>query len=144
MTMAHVGASNTSFVVAYGVLLMSAAQFVPKQVAIFLPAAGRSSDGLEQNGQRYTRNVLLGPPVVVPFYMFFWEGSPTKRDCRKNGYPYSNPSTGGPRLSKQRWASKLRETTGLTDGLRPLQISLQPGPRLGAELALGPLTLVCG
>ena len=43
----------------------------------------------------------LGPPVV-PFCPFFGgEGSPTKiddreRKKRKNGYPYSNLSTGGP------------------------------------------------
>ena len=40
---------------------------------------------------------LLGPPVV-PFYPFWGEGSPTKIDCRKKGYPYSKLSTGGPRL----------------------------------------------
>ena len=44
------------------------------------------------NGQHGT---LLGPPVV-PFYPFFGEGSPTTIVYRKNGYPYSNLSTGGP------------------------------------------------
>ena len=39
----------------------------------------------------------LGPPVV-PFYPFLGEGSPTKIDYRKKGYPYSNLSTGGPRF----------------------------------------------
>ena len=37
----------------------------------------------------------LGPPVA-PFYPFFGEGSPTKIDYRKNKYPYSILSTGGP------------------------------------------------
>ena len=32
---------------------------------------------------------ILGPPVV-PFYPFFGEGSPTKGDYSKKGYPYSN------------------------------------------------------
>ena len=30
---------------------------------------------------------------------FFWEGSPTKVEDRKKGYPYSNLSTGGPRYT---------------------------------------------
>ena len=39
----------------------------------------------------------LGPPVV-PFLNPFWgEGSPTKIDYRKKGYPFSSLSTGGPR-----------------------------------------------
>ena len=37
---------------------------------------------------------LLGPPVV-PFYR---EGSPANRVQKEKGYPYSNLSTGGPRL----------------------------------------------
>ena len=39
----------------------------------------------------------LGRPVV-PFYPFvlLGEGSPTKIDYSKKGYPYSNLSTGGP------------------------------------------------
>ena len=36
-------------------------------------------------------------PPVVPFYPFLEEGSPTKTDYRKDGYPYSILSTGGPR-----------------------------------------------
>ena len=40
---------------------------------------------------------LLGPPVV-PFYPFLGEGSPTKIDYRKKGYPYVNLSTKGPSL----------------------------------------------
>ena len=39
--------------------------------------------------------LLLGPPEV-PFYPFLGEGFPTQIHCRKNGYPYSNLSTGGP------------------------------------------------
>ena len=40
----------------------------------------------------------LGPPARCPFSPKFCgrEGSPTKIDCRKKGYPYSNLSTGGP------------------------------------------------
>ena len=34
----------------------------------------------------------------MPFHPFFGEGSPTRIDCRKKGYPYCNLSTGGPRL----------------------------------------------
>ena len=37
----------------------------------------------------------LGPPVV-PFYLFFGDGSPTNL-VQKKGYPYPNLSTGGPR-----------------------------------------------
>ena len=40
--------------------------------------------------------IYLGPPVV-PFYPFWGEGSPTKIDHTKKGYPYSSLSTGGPR-----------------------------------------------
>ena len=46
--------------------------------------------------------LLLGPPDRRPFTVsFLEEGSPTKVDYRKKEYPYSNLSTGGPRLGKQ-------------------------------------------
>ena len=42
------------------------------------------------------RKHSLGPPVVA-FYLFFWEGSPSKIDYQKIiGYPCSNLSTAGP------------------------------------------------
>ena len=44
---------------------------------------------------------LLGPPARCQLLSFlFWgQGSPTKKDKKeKKGYPYSNLSTGGPRL----------------------------------------------
>ena len=43
------------------------------------------------------RPSTVGPPVVPLSHPFFcWEGSPTKIDYRKKGYPYSFLSTGGP------------------------------------------------
>ena len=42
----------------------------------------------------------LGPPVV-PLPPFLGEGSPTKIDYRKKGYPFSTLSAGGPRRAKQ-------------------------------------------
>ena len=44
-----------------------------------------------------SKREVLGPPVVR-FYPFLGEGSPTKIDYRKKGCPYSNLSTGGPRV----------------------------------------------
>ena len=47
-----------------------------------------------------TEPARVGPSVVsfYPFFVtpFLGEGSPTKIDCRKKGYPYSNLSTAGP------------------------------------------------
>ena len=48
---------------------------------------------------------LLGPPVL-PFYLFFGEGSTTKIDYRQKGYPYSNLSTGGPGAGYSCWCEK--------------------------------------
>ena len=41
---------------------------------------------------------LLGLPLVRFLTPFLGEGSPTKTDHRQGWYPYSNLSTGGPRL----------------------------------------------
>ena len=38
---------------------------------------------------------------VVRVYPFLGEGSPTKTDYGKNGYPLSNLATGGPRLGTE-------------------------------------------
>ena len=37
-----------------------------------------------QRSLGWCNHVLLGPPVV-PFYIYCWEGSPTKIDNRKKG-----------------------------------------------------------
>ena len=49
----------------------------------------------ETHKERVYLKPALGPQVV-PVYPFLGEGSPTKIDHRKRGYPYSNLSTGGP------------------------------------------------
>ena len=38
-------------------------------------------------------------PPVVPFYPFFGGGFPLLKQTTEKGYPYSNLSTGGPRLT---------------------------------------------
>ena len=58
-----------------------------------------SAWGKEETAARLI-NERLGPPVE-PFYPFSGEGSPTKIDYRKKGYPYSNLSTGGPRRTSR-------------------------------------------
>ena len=37
-------------------------------------------------------------PSSALLLFFGWEGSPTRTDYRKKGYPYSSLSTGGPRI----------------------------------------------
>ena len=44
-----------------------------------------------------TAGMHRGPVVPTLAVSFLGEGSPTKIDCRKSWYPYSNLSTGGPR-----------------------------------------------
>ena len=68
---------------------------------------------------------MLGPPVV-PFYHCFGEGSPAKIDYRK-GYPYSNLSTGGPRMAFKGNPKKLKpdflERDLICDGNQPIWTS---------------------
>ena len=66
-------------------------------------------------------NMFLGSrsfsrsPSGAPFYPFLGEGSPTTIDYRKEGYPYSRLSTGGPTVDEQNPAP-----LGSHDWLKPL------------------------
>ena len=51
--------------------------------------------------------IITRSPSSAPSHPFFGEGSPTKIDYRKSGYPSSNVSAGGPRLESERYLSHV-------------------------------------
>ena len=55
-------------------------------------------------------------PGALSHPFFGWEGSPTKIDYRRKGYPYSNLCTGGPR---NRFGYLPRMLSQLPSGFRP-------------------------
>ena len=86
-------------------LLFTAA--APQRAPLLLGAAGEGDEECGDGGAGWA--VLFeGYPCLVGFIAallptFLGEGSPTKIGHRKQGYPYSDLSTGGPRVPLSFW-----------------------------------------
>ena len=76
---------------------------------------------LRNPGKNRKTTLICSPPLfslctkspssaLLP--LFLGEGSPSKIDYGKKGYPYSNPSTGGPSLGTERTAGRPAELDG--------------------------------